>query len=271
MATETYRHRRNRPFDPDGTSFVRTGFEIIGWNGYDHRHNETPDYPLTQQIPGFARDTDLYACWQKQTYTVSLAAGTGGTVTGSGTYEYGDVANVKATPDAGYAFRKWSDDDANAERSLTVTSDISLTASFDPRTYAVTLDPRGGTINSGNITEYTYGVGAVLPTDVTRTDYDFNGWYTAASGGTRTTAISTTATGDKTYYAHWTSRKSWVRIGLLRGGAHEDPTVAYHDIQELIVKAGWKNDGVTYKYEIAGPFQPTGGAWFYEAYYYHWE
>lgn len=178
MATETYRHRRNMPFDPDDTSFEKTGFEIIGWNGYEHRRSETPDYPLTQQIPGFARDTDLYACWRKLRFEVSLAAGTGGTVTGSGTYEYGDVANIKATPNTGYAFQKWSDDDVNAERSLTVTSDISLTASFSPRTYAVTLDARGGSINSGNVTSYTYGVGATLPTNVTKSNYVFDGWYT---------------------------------------------------------------------------------------------
>ena len=52
-----------------------------------------------------------------------------------------------------------------------------LTAQWTAPTYAVTLNTGGGTINSGNVTEYTYGVGATLPTDVTRTGYTFKGWY----------------------------------------------------------------------------------------------
>ena len=39
-----------------------------------------------------------------------------------------------------------------------------LTAQWTAPTYAVTLNTNGGTINSGNVTSYTYGVGATLPT-----------------------------------------------------------------------------------------------------------
>ena len=46
-----------------------------------------------------------------------------------------------------------------------------------PTTYTVTLNADGGTINAGNITSYTYGVGATLPTDVTKTGYTFLGWF----------------------------------------------------------------------------------------------
>ena len=44
-----------------------------------------------------------------------------------------------------------------------------FTIQTKPVTYSVTLDADGGTINSGNVTSYTEGVGATLPTDVTRT------------------------------------------------------------------------------------------------------
>ena len=79
-----------------------------------------------------------------------------------------------------------------------------LTAQWTAPTYAVTLNTGGGTINSGNVTGYTYGVGATLPTDVTRTGYTFKGWYDNENlTGSPVTAISNTETGNKEYWAKW--------------------------------------------------------------------
>ena len=75
---------------------------------------------------------------------------------------------------------------------------------MDSPTYTVTLNAGNGTINSGNVTSYTYGVGATLPTDVTRTGYTFKGWYdNEALAGSPVTAISNTETGNKEYWAKW--------------------------------------------------------------------
>ena len=88
------------------------------------------------------------------------------------------------------------------------TPPVGPTPPVTPGVYSVTLHPEGGTIQSGNITSYTQGVGAVLPTDVIKAEteaytYAFGGWYTAQSGGTEVTAISAADTGDKVFYAHW--------------------------------------------------------------------
>ena len=61
-----------------------------------------------------------------------------------------------------------------------VPADVTaLTVQWTVPTYAVTLHPNGGTINSGNVTGYTYGVGVTLPTadDMTNTGHTFKGWY----------------------------------------------------------------------------------------------
>lgn len=81
-----------------------------------------------------------------------------------------------------------------------------LTAQWTVPTYAVTLHPNGGTINSGNVTGYTYGVGTTLPTadDMTYTGHTFKGWYDNENlTGSPVTAIGGTETGNKEYWAKW--------------------------------------------------------------------
>ena len=86
-----------------------------------------------------------------------------------------------------------------------VPADVTeLTVQWTAPTYAVTLNTNGGTINNGNVTGYTYGVGATLPTDVTRTGYTFKGWYDNENlTGSPVTAIGGTGTGNKEYWAKW--------------------------------------------------------------------
>ncbi len=55
-----------------------------------------------------------------------------GTITGSGTYEEGTEVTLTATPTSeGYAFVKWSDENTDNPRTLTVTGNTELTAIFD--------------------------------------------------------------------------------------------------------------------------------------------
>lgn len=83
----------------------------------------------------------------------------------------------------------------------------SLTAKWVPDTYTVNLNKNGGTIVSGkDLTSYTYGEGATLPTkyDIKRVGYAFEGWYTKADfSGSPVTEISNTDMGEKTFYAKW--------------------------------------------------------------------
>ena len=58
----------------------------------------------------------------------------GGSFDGAGFYNENEVGLIKANPASGYQFVKWDDDVTDAERSLTVTEDISLVATFKPST-----------------------------------------------------------------------------------------------------------------------------------------
>lgn len=63
------------------------------------------------------------------------------------------------------------------EIPTTETGIKSYYAKWIANTYDVVLDADGGTIDIGNISSYTYGYGAILPTAVTKNGYTFKGWY----------------------------------------------------------------------------------------------
>lgn len=77
-------------------------------------------------------DKTWYARWIviDKTYTLTITAGTGGTVSGGGTYAYNTKVTIKATANSGYHFVKWSDGNTNAIREVTVTGDATYTATF---------------------------------------------------------------------------------------------------------------------------------------------
>ena len=116
----------------------------------------------------------------------------------------------------------WLDGNGNSyEPGASVPADVTeLTVQWTAPTYAVTLNTNGGTINSGNVTSYTYGVGATLPTDVTRTGYTFKGWYDNENlTGSPVTAIGGAETGNKEYWAKWEINQYTVTVKPENGKA----------------------------------------------------
>lgn len=125
----------------------------------------------------------------------------------------GAALTAPASTNEGHSLEGWYYDNNGTETKWnfdtdTVKCTMTLKAKWELSTYSVTLQTDGGTIASGKeVTGYTYGTGAVLPTanDMTREGYRFDGWYTDSSfSGSPITEISATETGNKTFYAKWT-------------------------------------------------------------------
>ena len=187
---------------------TRRGYTLEGWY-------TTPDF-TTQVTSGTtvttARDHTLYAKWTANTYAVTLDAN-GGTVTPttlSVVYDgkYGDRYNnsLPLAKRDGYTFNGWYTDkigglEVEYFHLVSKAANHTIYARWTPNTYTVTLIGSGGA--GTNLTSYTYGKGAVLPTDWTKQCAKFEGWYTAQTGGTKVTSISTTTLGDQSYYARW--------------------------------------------------------------------
>ena len=125
----------------------------------------------------------------------------------------------------------WLDGNGNSyEPGSSVPADVTeLTVQWTAPTYTVTLHANGGTIADGkDVTGYTYGVGATLPTDVTRTGYTFKGWYDNENlTGSPVTAISNTETGNKEYWAKWEINQYTITFDTAGGSAVASITQDY--------------------------------------------
>ena len=142
----------------------------------------------------------------------------------------------------------WLDGNGKSyEPGDSVPADVTeLTVQWTAPTYAVTLNTNGGTINNGNVTEYTYGVGATLPTDVTRTGYTFKGWYYNENlTGSPVTAIGDTETGNKEYWAKWEINQYTVTVKPENGKA--DITITQDYGTPITAPADPTREGYTFK------------------------
>ena len=84
---------------------------------------------------------------RQYTLTVNSADTNMGTVTGGGTYTEGSKVNISASAKSGYAFDKWNDGVTTANRQVTVSQNMSLTAQFKEAT-------QGGSDDEGGVGEY---------------------------------------------------------------------------------------------------------------------
>ena len=156
---------------------------------------------------------------------------------GTKTQEMIDAGSKLTEPTAptkeGYRFDGWYYDNSGTKTKWDFDTDkvryaMTFTAKWE-KTYTVTLNTNGGTINSGNVTEYTYGTGATLPTadDMTYTGHTFKGWYDNKSlTGSPVTAIGSTETGNKEYWAKWEATPNYLDLsGYPEFGNEENVTV----------------------------------------------
>ncbi|MBQ7614466.1 MAG: leucine-rich repeat protein [Butyrivibrio sp.] len=176
------------------------------------------------------------------TYDITVEQATGGTVTTyvggnqSSKAASGETVSLGFSIDSGYRITdiKVVSNSGN-EEVVTVAGNtatfqmpaeaVTVKATYEAQTYTVTLNTNGGVINGETLSSYKYGVGATLPTQVSKDQtaektYSFAGWYTGETDGNRVTSIGAEATGDKTYYAHWTeaARKYSVDLAATEDG-----------------------------------------------------
>ena len=149
-------------------------------------------------------------CGATVSLTIKWDAGTnGGTIDGKTSITTTGKPNATATAPtstpvkAGHAFKGWYTSASGGSLYNTVTITVAKTfyAQFTANSYTLTWDLGNGTTEE---TKQTYGEKLTLPTEPTRKNAEFLGWFTEANGGTQVDANTIYKTdGDSTYYAHW--------------------------------------------------------------------
>ncbi len=133
------------------------------------------------------------------TVTVLINDSTMGSVTGSSSYLHGSTATLTATPARGHRFMQWSDGNGDNPRTVTVNSDITVTAIFAPIQYTITAtsdNPTLGTVTGGG----TYNVGDTAVITATPAPHcHFAAWSDSSTVNPRTIIVS----GDLSFTAHF--------------------------------------------------------------------
>ena len=149
-------------------------------------------------------------CGATVSLTIKWDAGTnGGTIDGKASITTTGKPNATATAPTstpvktGHAFKGWytSASGGSLYNTVTITATKTFYAQFTANSYSITWDLSNGNTET---TKQAYGEALVLPTEPTRKNAEFLGWFTEANGGTQVDANTIYKTdGDSTYYAHW--------------------------------------------------------------------
>ena len=169
------------------------GHEFLTWN--DGLVDNPRDIVVTH-------DSTFVALFAISQYTIEVISDHPGwgTVTGGGTYYYGDTIQIEATPYMGFAFAGWDDGIMDNPRTVIVTEDHTFTAQFEIRQCVITTEvypENSGTVNGGGT--YNYG-STVHLTAHSNTGYTFSQW----NDGNLTNPRSIFVEGDATYTAVFT-------------------------------------------------------------------
>ena len=184
------------------TKPTRSGYTFVGWA-------TSASATSASYMPGASYTNDanltLYAVWKLNKYEISYNANGGSGAPAAQSKTHGTNLTLSSTvPNKHYTVtfnaNGGSVDVANRQVACTfkgwATSSTATSAAYQP----------GGTFTANaNTTLYAVWQNASLgsyPMPV-RSGYVFDGWYTAASGGSQVTN-STTISGNMTIYAHWT-------------------------------------------------------------------
>ena len=235
-----------KPEDP-----AKTGYDFGGW------YNGETKFDFTKPVTA---DTTLKAKWTTHAYTItySLDGGTNDSEN-SATYTIEDEITLKDASKTGSTFSGWFNGDIKVTKiAKGTTGDITLAAKWNLQIYDVTLNANGGTIASGkNVTSYTYGTAATLPSanDITKPGYVFKGWFSDANyTGTAVTEIGTTDTGNKIFYAKWLETYTITYNGVESGITNTNPII--YTIEDEITLTAIEQNG----YNFGGWYDAeTGG------------
>lgn len=159
-------------------------------------------------------------------------------LTGDGTYLYGEVATLNATPAIGYNFVNWSNGKTANPYSFIVTEDVEIAANFQKKIYTVAATAENGTV-TGLVEggKYEHGATATL-TATPAFDYQFVNW----SNGSTENPLTITVTDNVTLEAIFAevAATTVAESGVFSISAHKTATFATGNLQYNVGTQTWR-------------------------------
>ncbi len=243
-------------FTISSTVPTRAGYTFLGWSKSSSATSASysPGGSITVTSSG---TTTLYAIWKIITYTVSYNVNGGSGSFASQTKNYGGSFNIhstKPTPPSSTSAGSYTVTyNANGGSVSPASASAARTTSYAFSAWNTAQNGSGTSYAAGatysanasatlyaQYTSSTTTASVSLASNVSRTGYNFNGWYTQASGGTRVGGAGSayTPTGNVTLYAQWTASSATLSSVTSSVDCGNNLT------------GSWTSTGSTYKYKL---------------------
>lgn len=189
------------------TATPSTGFDFVNWtkNGSQVSTNSSYSFTVTEEA-------NYVAHFQLQSFTINASSNpnNSGTISGSGTYNYGQTCTLTATPNPGYTFLRWTKNgtqvSSNEAYSFTVTEAASFVAHFQLNNYVISISSNpsnGGTVSGGGA--FHYGDNCTV-TATTNYGFSFINWTENGNPVSNQPTYTFTITSDRSLVANFTTQ-----------------------------------------------------------------
>jgi len=130
------------------------------------------DKELAAMVGSQVKKSIIVSGDQRDYYNLSLlvSPANGGNVTGAGRYVAGSQVPVSAVPALGFRFSRWSDGQTNANRTITISGDVTLTAEFERVSVTARFNFPAGSVQSIQVGSQTEDISDYDPDN---TSFDF--------------------------------------------------------------------------------------------------
>ena len=173
------------------TAIPNEGYRFVKWStrtGSTYNDHSTNN-PLTVEVIG---NMTYYANFERISCNVAAlpSDSTMGYTTGGGSVYYGNSVYLYAYANNGYRFIGWSDGYSSYSRSVSVTSDTTFTALFEPiPQYTISVGSNNSSIGTVNGGGTYYETTSVSISATPNTGCRFTGWSDGVNANPRTISV----------------------------------------------------------------------------------
>ena len=183
---------------------ANTGYTFTNWTENGNVVSTNANYTFT--VTG---NRTLVANFTQQQFTITATANptNGGTVTGSGTYTYGQSCTLSASPATGYTFVNWTKNGIQvstmANYTFTVTESATYQANFQLQSFTIAANANpaeGGSVSGAGT--YNYNQSCTLIATANE-GYDFVNWTENGNVVSNEAAYTFIVTGSRSLTANF--------------------------------------------------------------------